>query len=164
MAERTIGLMGFTKTFSMGGWRIGFLYGPQPVVEAGVVFQQHLMTCAGSFAQAGAAFALEGQCPPEIQDLWQDWERRCAFVAAAVNEIPRLSCRMPEGAFYAWIDIRRTGEASEAFCQRLLQEQQVALVPGSAFGPSGEGYVRMTCVRSWPDLRDGVARIARAVA
>jgi aspartate/methionine/tyrosine aminotransferase len=160
MWERSIGLMGFTKTFSMGGWRIGFMYAPETIIQASLVFQQHLMTCAGSFAQAGAAHALAHDYEPEVEEMWRDWEARCAYVSSAVNQMPQLSCRIPEGAFYAWIDIRATGEASTAFCERLLAEQHVALVPGSAFGPNGEGYVRMTCVKSWTDLEEGLARIA----
>ena len=89
------------------------------------------------------------------------WEERCEHVASAINKVPVLACRMPEGAFYAWIDIRKTGEASASFCTRLLREQHVALVPGAAFGPNGEGYVRMTCVKSWADLEEGLSKIAR---
>jgi aspartate/methionine/tyrosine aminotransferase len=161
MMDRSIGLMGFTKTFSMGGWRIGFLYAPQPVVESCVVFQQHLLTCAGSFAQTGATSALSQDYPPEVLDMWRDWERRCEYVTSEINRIPGLSCQMPEGAFYAWIDIRQTGETSVEFCECMLQEQHVALVPGVSFGAHGEGYVRMTCVKSWPDLEAGLARISR---
>ena len=159
MRERSIGLMGFSKTFSMGGWRIGFMYAPEAIIQASLVFQQHLMTCAGSFTQAGAAHALARDYGPEVEEMWRNWEARCAYVSSAINQMPKLSCRMPEGAFYAWIDIRGTGEASTDFCERLLAEQHVALVPGVAFGPSGEGYVRMTCVKSWADLEEGLARI-----
>ncbi len=163
MQERSIGLMGFTKTFSMGGWRIGFMYAPEAIIQASLVFQQHLMTCAGSFPQAGAAHALSRDYEPEVWEMWRDWEKRCEYVASAVDRMPKLSCRMPEGAFYAWIDIRSTGETSTDFCERLLAEQHVALVPGAAFGPSGEGYVRMTCVKSWVDLAEGLSRIGRGV-
>jgi aspartate/methionine/tyrosine aminotransferase len=160
MQERSIGLMGFTKTFSMGGWRLGFMYAPEAIIQACVVFQQHLMTCAGSFAQAGGTFALAQDYPPEVLEMWRDWERRCEYAVSEINKIPNLACHAPEGAFYAWIDIRQTGESSVAFCERLLQEQHVALVPGVAFGPSGEGYVRMTCVRSWAELEQGLSKIA----
>lgn len=162
MENRSIGLMGFTKTFSMGGWRIGFMYAPEPVIKSCVTFQQHLMTCAGSFAQAGATFALSRDYRP-VLEMWQDWQKRCEYVTSEINKIPNLSCRMPEGAFYAWIDIKKTGEKSVDFCERMLQEQHVALVPGAAFGPSGEGYVRMTCVKSWEDLEKGLSKIARGV-
>ncbi len=163
MRERVVGLMGFTKTLSMGGWRIGFAYGPESAVGAMTKLQQHLMTCAGSFTQAGAASALAEDYRPEVYALWDDWEKRCAFVAKEVNLIPGLSCRPPEGGFYAWIDIRATGEGSAEFCERLLKERHIALVPGSAFGPAGEGYVRMTCVKSWDDLREGLALLRQGI-
>jgi aspartate/methionine/tyrosine aminotransferase len=163
MRDRSIGLMGFTKTFSMGGWRIGFLYAPESIVSAMVTFQQHLMTCAGSFTQAGASYAFSKEYSDDVQDLWKDWEKRCEFVTSKIDDIPGLGCRMPEGGFYAWIDIRETGETSIAFTERMLEEQQIALVPGSAFGSTGEGYVRMTCVKSWEDIEEGVARIQRGV-
>ncbi len=156
MKDRTIGLMGFTKTFSMGGWRIGFAYGPEQIISAMVIFQQHLMTSAGSFTQTGAAAALAEDCHPEVKDMWRDWEKRCLFVAEEVNRIPKLTCKPPEGGFYAWINIQETGETSASFAERLLKEKQMALVPGAAFGPGGEGYVRMTCVKSWADLRAGL--------
>jgi aspartate/methionine/tyrosine aminotransferase len=80
-------------------------------------------------------------------------------VVEEINRIPKLSCLSPEGGFYAWINIKETGEQSAAFVERLLNEKQMALVPGSAFGPHGEGYVRMTCVKSWEDLRAGLERL-----
>ena len=159
MAERTIGLMGVTKAFSMGGWRVGFAYAPSAVIEGMVVVQQHLMTCAGSFAQAGAARALGEAAPAPVVELWADWEERCRYVVTELNRLPRLTCSMPEGGFYAWIDIQATGCGSVELAERLLREHHVALVPGAAFGPHGEGYLRMTCVKSWVDLRGGVARL-----
>ena len=163
MRDRVVGLMGFTKTLSMGGWRIGFAYGPERIIGAMTKLQQHLMTCAGSFTQAGAASALADDYRPEVYALWSDWEKRCAFVADEINRIPGLSCRPPEGGFYAWIDIRPAGESSAEFCERLLEERHIALVPGSAFGSAGEGYVRMTCVKSWDDLKEGLALMRQGI-
>ncbi|MEM7351512.1 MAG: pyridoxal phosphate-dependent aminotransferase [Acidobacteriota bacterium] len=159
MAERTVGLMGLTKTYSMGGWRIGYAYGPQTLIGSMVKSQQHLMTCASSFSQAGAQRALEPEVTRSMHTLWQDWERRCAYVTEALNGLPGLEVMMPEGAFYAWIDIRETGLGSHELAHRLLSERQVAAVPGGAFGSRSDGYLRVTCVRGWPELRDGVARI-----
>ncbi len=159
MAERTIGLMGVTKAFSMGGWRVGFAYAPAAVVEGMVIVQQHLMTCAGSFAQAGAARALGEAAPSAVVELWADWEERCRYAVAELERLPGLTCSMPEGGFYAWIDIRATGRGSVELSEHLLREHHVALVPGAAFGPHGEGYLRMTCVKSWADLRAGLARL-----
>ena len=159
MKERSITLMGFTKTFSMGGWRIGFAYAPEPIIQAMTAIQQHIMTCAGSFTQAGAAAALADEYRPEVKEMWLDWEKRCDFVVSEINRIPKVSCDPPEGGFYAWINIEQTGESSASLVERLLSEHHVALVPGSAFGSNGEGYIRMTCVKSWSDLKLGIKRI-----
>ena len=161
MRELTIGLMGLTKSYSMGGWRIGYAYGPERLVSTMVRAQQHLMTCASSFSQAGAARALADDVTRSMKELWQDWERRCAYVTEALDELPGLRVAMPEGAFYAWIDISATGLGSEEFAHRLLQEQSVAAVPGATFGETAERYLRVTCVRGWQELERGVERFAR---
>lgn len=122
------------------------------------------MTCAGAFTQTGATLALRDAPPPEVTNLWEDWEKRCAFVVSELNRIPNVSCRMPEGGFYAWIDITATGEKSEALAERLLKEHHVALVPGAAFGAHGENYLRITCVKSWDELHKGLARIKHGLA
>ena len=163
MKERSITMMGLTKTFSMGGWRIGFIYAPESIISGMVTLQQHLMTCAGSFTQTGATKALSEEPPSEIKELWKDWERRCQLVVSELNRIPNISCDPPEGGFYAWIDITGTGETSEQLAERLLREYHIALVPGLAFGATGEGYIRMTCVRSWDDLREGLLRFKQAL-
>lgn len=164
MQERTVTLMGTTKGYCMGGWRVGFACAPEPILQAMVVIQQHMQTCASSIAQAGAMVAFGEPPSTELVDLWRDWERRTQFVAAEINKIPGVSCRTPEGGFYAWIDVRSKGLDSETIAERVLREQEVVLVPGSAFGPTGEGFLRMTCVKSWPELRLGLARIARGLA
>lgn len=164
MEERTIGLMGVTKSFAMGGWRVGFAYAADSVIDGMVVSQQHLMTCAGSFAQTGATKAVKEAPPPSIIDLWKEWEFRCRHVTERINEIPRLSANAPEGGFYAWIDISTTNMTSLALADYLLTSHQVALVPGSAFGSAGEGYLRMTCVKSRVELEQGLDRIANAIA
>ncbi len=164
MQSRTIGLMGLTKTYSMGGWRIGYAYSSQPIIDTMVVLQQHLMTCAGSFTQAGAAAALSASQTEAMAPLWQDWQERCHYLTTALNDIPALRAAMPEGGFYAWVDIADTGLDSMAFSQRLLSDRHVAVVPGRAFGEASDRYVRATCVRSWDELREGVRRIGEFAA
>jgi aspartate aminotransferase len=164
MAGRSITLMGLTKTASMGGWRIGFVYAPPTVIAAMVTLQQHLATCVGSFVQAGAAVAFGEEPPPALTALWHEWEERCAYACGELDALPGIACAMPEGGFYAWADVRATGESSEALAERLLREHRVAVVPGSAFGSRGEGYLRITCVRSWAELRAGVQRIREALS
>jgi len=164
MRNRAVGLMGLTKSFAMGGWRIGFAYAAEPIIEAMTIVQQHLMTCAGAFTQTGAATALGDAPPLEVKELWQDWEKRCQYAVARLDEISGISCRMPEGGFYAWADITQTGEKSAALAERLLREQAVAVVPGSAFGAEGEGYLRITCVKSLEDLQIGIEGIKRGLS
>lgn len=164
MRARTITTMGLTKTFSMGGWRVGFVHAAPQRVAAMTVLQQHLITCPNSFVQAGAAVAL-GEAPrPEVVELWKDWEQRCAFMADRLNAMPGLSCTPPEGGFYAWVDVRASGWTAEEFADRLLREQHVAVVPGAPFGTTGQGRVRITCVRSWADLREAVDRIGHLLS
>lgn len=164
MKDHSITLMGLTKTASMGGWRIGFVYAPPAVVGAMVTLQQHLATCVGSFTQAGAAVAFGEEPGPALTGLWQEWEQRCGFMCAELDTIPGVSCDLPEGGFYAWADIRETGETSAVLADRLLREHHVAVVPGSAFGSRGEGFLRLTCVKSWEELREGIRRIRKALA
>lgn len=159
MATRTIGLMGMTKSYSMGGWRIGYAYGAEHYVESMTKLQQHLMTCAGSFTQLGAARALAPDVTESMQTLWDDWEARCKFVTDEIDAHPLFSVAMPEGGFYAWVDIGNSGLTSSDFSTRLVQEKHVAVVPGGSFGASSDNRIRITCVRSWDEVREGVARI-----
>ncbi len=159
MQDRTLGLMGLTKSYSMGGWRIGYAYAAAERINTMVTLQQHLMTCANSFCQAGAAFALSEEATQSMYPLWSDWENRCRYLTAELDALPLLATRMPEGGFYAWVDIEKTGMASLQFAEGLLEEHKVAVVPGGSFGPSCDHYIRATCVRSWSDLREGVLRI-----
>jgi aspartate aminotransferase len=163
MRDRTITVVGLTKTFSMGGWRIGFALAPPDVAAGMVRIQQHLVTCAGSFAQAGGARALAGPPPDELRELWADWGRRCEWVATELGSIPGIGCRAPEGGFFAWADVTALGSTSEAVAEMLLRDYRVAVIPGSAFGGNGEGHLRLTCVRSWDELRDAVQRIRGAL-
>lgn len=164
MRERSITLMGLTKSFSMGGWRIGFVFAPPPIISAVTTLQAHLMTCAGSFTQTGAATALGDAPAPEVRTLWRDWEQRVNYMTAALDALPNISCAMPEGGFYGWAYIRALGEDSVSLAERILRDHHVATVPGAAFGEHGDGYLRITCVRSWEDLRKGVSRLEEALA
>jgi aspartate aminotransferase len=163
MADRTIGLMGLTKSYSMGGWRIGYAYASEPLIAAMTKVQQHCMTCASSFAQMGALKALSDEVTRSMKELWLDWEKRCEYATSTLDAVDGLSVAMPEGAFYAWIDISDLGLASQKFAEKLLTEKKVALVPGGAFGQTTDHFVRVTCVRSWEELKDGVERIVEFV-
>jgi aspartate aminotransferase len=164
MRDRTITVMGLTKTFAMGGWRIGFVHADQPVAAAMASLQGHLVTCANSFVQAGAAQAFGEPPRPEVVAMWVDWERRCRFVATELRALPGVRCPEPEGGYYAWANIHESGWDDVALADVLLRKYHVAVVPGSAFGAGGCGYLRITCVRSWVDLREALTRIRTALA
>jgi len=164
MRERTITCMGLTKTFSMGGWRIGFVFASEMIIMAMEKLQQHLLTCVNSFTQAGAAVAFRETPKNEVIELWREWEERCEIMTTGLNEIRGLKCDKPEGGFYAWVDVTATGYTSQEFTDKLLKEAQVAVVPGSAFGPSGEGYIRINCVRNRDEIAEGLRRIRKILS
>jgi aspartate aminotransferase len=126
--------------------------------------QQHLITCPTSFGQTAAALALSEEPREEVKALWRDWEERTRCVTRALDALPGVSCAMPEGAFYAWADARRLSSSSERLAEWLLREHRVAVVPGSAFGPGGEGFLRVTCARSWNEIEDGLERLRRGLS
>lgn len=159
MKDRTITIMGLTKSFSMGGWRIGFVYASQSLIELMEKLQQHLITSANSFVQAGAAVAFQEPPKAEVIQYWKEWQEKCRFATTAINNTNGLSAQMPEGAFYAWTNIKALNIPSETFCKELLEKQKVAAIPGSSFGKIGEGYIRITCVKSWQEMREGIQRI-----
>ncbi len=163
MAERSIDLMSLTKSHAMGGWRIGFAHGPEEVIDAMVQVQAHLTTCAGSFTQAGAALAFGEEPEAGLLELWEDWEARCKFVSQALAALPGVRCRVPEAGYYAWVDLRQLSMDSESVARMLLAEHRVAVVPGRAFGPNGEGFIRVTCVKSWDIMREAVARLGKGL-
>ena len=163
MKELNITLMGLTKTASMGGWRVGFAYAPEPVIKAMITLQQHLATCVSSFTQVGAAHAFGEEPGEELTTMWKNWEHRCEFMTGELNKLPGVTCTMPEGGFYGWADIRETGKDSESFAEQLLTEHHVAVVPGAAFGNQGEGFLRITCVKSDKELEKGVERLKKAL-
>jgi aspartate/methionine/tyrosine aminotransferase len=161
--ERTVTVMSLTKSFAMGGWRIGFVLAPPQIRDAMVTLQQHLITCPNSFVQAGAAEALSQPPRAVVVELWREWERRCEYLTGALNAMPGVRCEMPEGGFYAWVDISRLGRPSAEVAETLLHEHHLAVVPGSAFGATGEGYLRLTCVRSWAELEAAVPVLRRGL-
>lgn len=163
MRERTIGLMGMTKSYSMGGWRLGYAYAPDDYISKMVVVQQHIMTCASSIGQRAGIAALSEEGIEYMRPLWSDWEKRCMYAADEVNKIPLLSTERPEGTFYCWVDISATGLSSGDFAERLLHDEKVAVVPGGTFGAQSDAFIRLTCVRSWKDLEEGIERLASFV-
>jgi len=162
MKERTVTLNGFSKAFAMTGFRIGYACGPVDLIEAMMKIHQYSMLCASSIAQAAAIEALQnGQGPRE--DMRREYEQRRNVIVKRLNEIG-LPCFMPRGAFYVFPRISSTGLDSATFAKRLLQEKHVAVVPGTAFGSCGEGFVRCSYATSLEEIEIAMTRIQELVS
>ena len=159
MRERTLVLDSCSKTYAMTGWRVGWIAGPAAIVTNIPKVQENLCSCVPAFVQRGAAAALR-ECEADVLAMNRQYKARRDRICAGINAIPKLSARVPEGAFYLFVNIKETGLTSEEFAMRLLEEGHVALSPGSAFGPSGEGFVRLSYATSLDKIDEGVRRIA----
>jgi aminotransferase len=162
MRDRSVLLGGFSKAYAMTGWRVGYAAGPAPVIEAMMKVHQYVAMCAPTVAQDAALEALlHGE--RDVQDMREQYNYRRRFVVQSFNEMG-LTCFEPKGAFYTFPSIRSTGMTSEDFAEGLLREEKVAVVPGSAFGESGEGFVRACYAASLDQLKEAMERIARFTA
>jgi aminotransferase len=157
MKERTILLNGCSKSFAMTGFRIGYACAPGPIIEAMMKVHQYAIMCASNMSQEAAIEALEN-CHKEVDHMRNDYERRRNFVVNRFNEIG-LPCHSPKGAFYAFPRVEMAGMNSMDFSLQLLKSKQVALVPGSAFGSSGEGFVRCCFATGFDKLKQAMDRI-----
>lgn len=157
MRERTILLNGCSKSFAMTGFRVGYACAPGPVIEAMMKVHQYAIMCASIISQEAAIEALD-HCAREVEEMRNDYQRRRNFVVSRLNEIG-LPCHSPKGAFYVFPDIRPTKRTSLEFCLGLLKEMKVAVVPGSAFGESGEGFARCCFATSLVKLQEAMNRI-----
>ncbi len=157
MAERTIVVNGFSKSYAMTGWRLGYAVGPQPIIKVMTKIHQSCIMSAPTTSQYAAVVALR-QCDEAIEMMRDEYNRRRRYVVKALNEMG-LTCFEPRGAFYVFPSIQCSGLTSEAFCERLLREKEVAIVPGSAFGASGEGYARISYAYSVEHLEIAMRRI-----
>jgi aminotransferase len=162
MKERTVLLGGFSKAYAMTGWRVGYACAPKEILEGIVKVHQYQIMSAPTTAQDAALVALTA-AETDVQRMVQEYDRRRRMFVGGLNDIG-LPTPEPKGAFYAFPSIRPTGLTSEEFSERLLHEEHVAVVPGSAFGPSGEGHVRATLATSYEDLQEALVRIRRFVA
>jgi len=162
MKENTILLGGFSKAYAMTGWRIGYAAAPKEIVAAMTKIHQYTMMCAPTMAQVAALEALKSGENSAIE-MVADYNRRRLVIVQGLNDIG-LPCFEPRGAFYAFPSIKHTGLCSEEFAERLLTEEKVAVVPGSAFGRCGEGYVRCCYATSLADIEEALARMKRFVS
>jgi aminotransferase len=162
MRERTILMGGFSKAYAMTGWRVGWLAAPAGMLEGIVKVHQYGIMSAPTSAQDAALVAvLEGE--PEVERMRAEYDRRRRLVVDGFNALG-LDTFEPRGAFYAFPRVTSTGLDSETFAQRLLEEEHVAVIPGGAFGPSGEGHVRACYATSYEQLEEALRRIGRFVA
>lgn len=157
MQERTLLVNGFSKAYAMTGWRMGYLAGPAPLVSQMLKVHQYAIMCSPTVSQYAAVEALRS-CDDEVKKMTNEYNIRRRWLVNALNEIG-LECFEPEGAFYVFPSIKSTGLSSEEFCERLLYEHKVAVVPGNAFGDSGEGFIRISYAYSLKHLKEAVKRI-----
>ncbi len=157
MQERTLLVNGFSKAFAMTGWRLGYLAAPAPLVSQLVKIHQYAIMSSPTVSQYAAIEALEN-CDEEVRHMVKEYNVRRRYLVEAFNRLG-LTCFEPEGAFYVFPCIRSTGLTSEEFCAQLLEKERVAVVPGNAFGESGEGFARVSYAYSLKHLMEAVARI-----
>lgn len=157
MQERTILISGFSKSYAMTGWRIGYVAAERRFMQALTKIHQYTMLCAPTMAQMAAIEALRNG-ESEVEGMVQEYNRRRRLMVKRLNEIG-LSCFEPKGAFYAFPSIKATGMNSEEFAEKLLSEEKVAVVPGTAFGPYGEGFVRCCYATSLSNIEEALRRI-----
>jgi aspartate aminotransferase len=158
MLEKTIILDGFSKTYAMTGWRLGYAVLPQWLVEPVNLLVVNSTSCTASFTQRAGIAALEGP-QDEVDRMVTEFRRRRDAFCAGLNSLPGFRCPIPEGAFYVFPDITGTGRTSNELADALLNEAGVAALSGAAFGENGEGYLRFSIANSFENLMDAVERI-----
>ncbi len=157
MKERTIVVNGFSKAFSMTGWRLGYACGPKEIISQMLKIHQYAIMCAPTTSQYAAIEALRS-CDEDVQLMVKEYNMRRRLIVNGFNKIG-LECCEPKGAFYAFPSIKSTGLTSEEFCKRLLESKKVAVVPGNAFGDSGEGFIRASYCYSVEHIKMALERI-----
>jgi aminotransferase len=161
MVERTVFLHGFSKAYAMTGFRVGYACGPVEIIEAMMKVHQYSMLCASIISQEAALEAIQ-RGEPDAVEMREQYRLRRNFIVHAFNQMG-LKCHRPRGSFYAFPNITSTGLSSKEFAVRLLEEEKVACVPGSAFGPSGEGFVRCCFATALEQIQLACERMARFV-
>jgi len=162
MVERTVIVDGFSKTYAMTGWRLGYGIMPEEMVRPLVRLQSNSVSCATAFVQKAGVEALRGDQGP-VEEMVAEFRRRRDRIFELLGEIPHVKARKSEGAFYVFLDIRELGMSSREFASYLLEKHGVCLLPGDLFGERGEGYVRISYATSMENIEKGIERIARAV-
>lgn len=161
MRERTVVVNGFSKSFAMTGWRLGYALGPAALIKLMTKIHQYGIMSAPTTAQFAAVEALRS-CDDDVEEMRREYNYRRRYIVDGFRAMG-LSCFEPLGAFYVFPCIKSTGMTSEEFCQNLLQEEKVAVVPGNAFGESGEGFIRCSYAYSIENIQEALKRIERFV-
>ena len=161
MQERTILINGFSKAYAMTGWRLGYACGPREIVEQMVKIHQFAIMCAPTTSQYAAVEALKNG-DKDVENMRAEYDRRRRYLLHRFREMG-LSCFEPRGAFYLFPCVKELGMTSEEFAEKLLAEEKLAVVPGSAFGAGGEGFVRISYAYSLADLKKALDRIERFI-
>jgi len=161
MVERTILVSGFSKGFAMTGWRLGYVAAQPEFLSAMLKIHQYTMMCAPSMAQYAAIEATKNG-KEDVLHMKKSYRQRRNLFVNALTEMG-LTCHVPGGAFYAFPSIKETNLSSEEFAEKLLMEERVAVVPGSVFGESGEGYIRCSYASSLEQLQESLRRMQRFV-
>ncbi len=163
MAERTVICDGFSKAYAMTGWRLGFGIMPEALAERVELLLTHSIGCTASFTQVAGVEALHGP-QDEVHRVVNEYRRRRDILVAGLNQIPGITCRLPQGAFYVFPNITRLGKSSDWLADYLLTEARVAVLPGTSFGANGEGYLRLCFANSLPNLQQALGQMADALA
>ncbi len=161
MYERTLVINGFSKAFSMTGWRLGYAMGPADLLKQMTKLHQYAIMCAPTLSQYAAIEAMRN-CDVEVENMRQEYDHRRRLVLKMLDEMG-VPCFEPKGAFYVFPCIKKFGMTSEEFAQKLLSEKRVAIVPGSAFGESGEGFLRISYAYSQENLKIALGKMAEFV-
>ncbi len=162
MKDRTIVMNGFSKSHAMTGWRLGYVMGPENLISSMIKLHQYVVICAPTVSQYAAIVALN-ECDDEVESMRDEYDTRRKYLVGELNRMG-LSTHDANGTFYVFCDIRSTGLSSETFCERLLFEADVVVVPGSAFGNSGEGFVRISYAYSLNHIVQGLEKIEEFIA
>ena len=158
MKERTILLNGFSKSMAMTGWRLGYIAAPVEFMDPLNRMSFYMTSGSVSFVQKAAVTALENE-DGSVERMRQEFKKRRDYLVEEINKMDKFSCLVPEGAFYVFMNIKKTGMKSEEFCDYALEKYRLALIEGDAFGEWGEGYVRLSYATSMENLEDAVGKL-----
>jgi aspartate/methionine/tyrosine aminotransferase len=156
--ERTILLDGFSKSYAMTGWRLGFCVAPEILVKKMTTLLINSISCTNAFVQIAGIEALKGD-QTFLTDMMAEFEHRRDVIVNGLNEIPGFKCLKPQGAFYVFPNIKETGMRSQEVADKIMTEANVAVLPGTAFGQYGEGYIRLAYANSIENINEGIRRI-----